>query len=121
MRYFAFLLLGSLPLLAQGANQTTIALDLDGLNATRHEIALLQSFEAICPAMLAPGQHNAFYIGINRELSALLPKVPNPRNVVKYLETTKEYQVILQDIMRWTQSFPVKENRALCKEFAQST
>ena len=70
--------------------------------------------------MLVGHQKDRFYDAYNSQLRTFIPAVNDPDELLVYLSTQQDYQVILQNVRSWTKSFPVNENRELCVDFANA-
>ena len=115
-------LVGSMALMSQLATaatnmDTTIPLDMAGMNVTHHEIALMDVLSDICPPMLNAKQKPRFYKSYNVKLHKLMPSLEDPKSAIQYLSTQQDYQKILVNIRAWTMGFSKKENKELCQEF----
>lgn len=94
--------------------------DLTDIRVTKYKLALVQVMAEMCPNMLVGHQKDRFYDAYNSQLRAFIPAVNDPDELLVYLSTQQDYQVILQNIRSWTKSFPVNENRELCVDFANA-
>ncbi|MDI4498130.1 hypothetical protein E6P71_05580 [Moraxella nonliquefaciens] len=94
--------------------------DLTDIRVTKYKLALVQVMAEMCPNMLVGHQKDRFYDAYNSQLRTFIPAVNDPDELLVYLSTQQDYQVILQNVRSWTKSFPVNENRELCVDFANA-
>jgi len=118
-------LITSVAMLSQAAfaannSDTTIPLDMAGVNITKHEIAVMQVISEICPPMLTGKQKQRFYKSYNVQLHELMPSLEDPKAAIQYLSTQQDYRQILQGIRSWTMGFSKQENKALCEDLANA-
>ncbi|MBH0087086.1 hypothetical protein I6E84_12765 [Psychrobacter sp. SCQQ22] len=99
---------------------TTIPLDMAGVNITKHEIAVMQVLSEICPPMLSGNQKQRFYKSYGVQLHELMPSLEDPKAAIQYLSTQQDYRQILQGIRSWTMGFSKQENKALCEDLANA-
>lgn len=100
--------------------ETTIPLDMSGMNITKHEIAVMQVLSEICPPMLNGNQKQRFYKSYTVQLHELMPSLEDPKAAIQYLSTQQDYRQILQGIRSWTMGFSKQDNKALCKDLANA-
>lgn len=93
--------------------------DLSLIEVTPHELALTQVLSEICPPLLNATQKQKFSESYQTQLQALMPALDTAL-AMKQVNRQREYRTILQDIRKWTLSYPNEENKALCIEFAES-
>ncbi|MBE0441654.1 MAG: MCR_0457 family protein [Psychrobacter sp.] len=105
---------------AANNSDTTIPLDMAGINITKHEIAVMQVLSEICPPMLSGNQKQRFYQSYNVQLHELMPSLEDPKAAIQYLSTQQDYRQILQSIRSWTMGFSKQENKALCEDLANA-
>ena len=78
---------------------TTIPLDMAGVNITKHEIAVMQVLSEICPPMLNGNQKQRFYKSYGVQLHELMPSLDDPKglfNIYQLNKTTvKSYKVFV--------------------------
>lgn len=99
---------------------TTIPLDMSGMNITKHEIAVMQVLSEICPPMLNGKQKQRFYKSYNVQLHELMPTLEDPKAAIQYLSTQQDYRQILQSIRSWTMSFSKQDNKSICEDLANA-
>lgn len=92
--------------------------DLSGVSATTHEIALMQVLAEVCPGLISTHLRPKFARAYQTKLHQLMPTVSNPDNAMRYLYTQKEYRRVHTNIKNWTLSYSRAENRAMCEELA---
>lgn len=100
--------------------ETTIPLDMSGMNITKHEIAVMQVLSEICPPMLNGNQKQRFYKSYTVQLHELMPSLEDPKAAIQYLSTQQDYRQILQGIRSWTMGFSKQDNKALCEDLANA-
>ena len=118
-------LVTAVAMLSQASNaadntETTIPLDMSGMNITKHEIAVMQVLSEICPSMLSTNQRQRFYKSYNAQLHDLMPTLEDPKAAIQYLSTQQDYRQILQSMRSWTMSFSKQDNKALCVDLANA-
>ena len=118
-------LITSVAMLSQAAfaannSDTTIPLDMAGVNITKHEIAVMQVISEICPPMLDDKQKQRFYKSYSVQLHELMPSLEDPKAAIQYLSTQQDYRQILKGIRSWTMGFSKQENKALCEDLANA-
>lgn len=89
------------------------------LTVSQYELALIQVLSEICPPMLDSYQKTRFNRAYEAQLQIFMPYASNPSETLRQLTAQRDYRIILQKVRAWTKSYPVSENRALCREFAQ--
>lgn len=91
------------------------------INVSKHEIAVMQILDEMCPRMLGNDQQKRrFYKAYDAQLRVLLPNLDDPKNLIQYLSTQQDYQTILHNMREWTDTFSYAENQALCEDMANS-
>lgn len=120
---FAFRVLPVLALLCFGtsawADDKPARLDLSLIEVTPHELALTQVLSEICPPLLNTIQKQKFSESYQLQLQSLMPAL-DTAIAMKQINRQREYRAILNDIRKWTLSYPNEENKALCVEFAEN-
>ena len=106
---------------AASNSNTTIPVDMTGMNITKHEIAVMHVLSEICPPMLSDSQKQRFYKSYNSQLHVLMPSLEDPKAAIQYLSTQQDYRQILQGIRSWTLGFSKKDNKALCEDLANAS
>lgn len=92
--------------------------ELANIRVTKYELALVQVMAEICPQMLNERQKKRFFEAYENQLRVFIPNANNPRQVLDYLGSQRDYRAVLQSVRAWTASFPASENRELCVDFA---
>lgn len=92
--------------------------ELANIRVTKYELALVQVMAEICPQMLNERQKRRFFEAYENQLRVFIPHANNPKQVLEYLGSQRDYRAVLQSVRAWTASFPVSENRELCVDFA---
>lgn len=92
--------------------------ELANIRVTKYELALVQVMAEICPQMLNERQKRRFFEAYENQLRVFIPHTNNPRQVLDYLGSQRDYRAVLQSVRAWTASFPASENRELCVDFA---
>lgn len=100
--------------------ETTIPLDMSGINVTKHEIAVMQVLSEICPPMLSGEQKQRFYKSYTVHLHELMPSLDDPKAAIQYLSTQQDYRQVLNGIRNWTMAFSKQDNKALCEDLADA-
>lgn len=88
------------------------------LTVSQYELALIHVLADICPPMLNNRQKVYFSRAYNSKLQDFMPYSADPKYALRQLLSRRDYRTIYQNVHAWTTSYPVEENRALCKEFA---
>lgn len=101
------------------ADDKSARVDLSLIEVTPHELALTQVLSEICPPLLNAVQKQKFTESYQIQLQALMPAL-DASLAMKQINRQREYKAILNDIRRWTLSYPNEENKALCIEFAET-
>lgn len=91
------------------------------ISVSQYELALVQVLSEICPPMLTKAQQAKFYEAYQNQLRVFIPTASDPDETLKHLANQRHYQIILQNMRAWTESFPPQENQQLCQEFARKT
>ncbi|STZ00193.1 Uncharacterised protein [Moraxella lacunata] len=92
--------------------------DLPDVRVTKYELALIQVMAEMCPNMLHGRQRDRFYEAYDSQLRAFIPNADDPEEVLVYLSTQQDYRAVLQNVRAWTATFPDRENREICAQFA---